>query len=130
MVNVAVGPVPDSAPDDSEYAPDSTRGVPAPITSPGVTASRDAGNVRCTVRLWPAASVTRVNAISRFGGTRTPLTGWLTYTGTTRSPDRVPVLDTVTVTPTVSFGRTVGRSTATAPNAYEVYDRPAPNGNA
>src|SRR5690348_14560591 len=71
--------------------------------SPGVTASSDTGNVTCTVCDWPGSSVILDQPTSRLGGTRTSLTGWLTYTGTTSAPARAPVFVTSNVAVTSSF---------------------------
>ena len=46
--------------------------------SPGVTARTEVGNETCTVCDAPAARLTRAKPASRFGGTRTGLSGWLT----------------------------------------------------
>src|SRR5207302_3619755 len=80
------------------YPPVSTRGRSVASMSPGVTASVETWNDRCTTFDCPGLSATRVNATSRCGGTTTSLTGCATYTGTTWVPAREPVLDTVTVT--------------------------------
>src|SRR5581483_4498228 len=90
------------------YPPGSTCGRAVESISPGVTASTDTGNDRCTTVDCPLLSVTRVNAASRCGGTTTSLTGWCTYTGTTSVPARPPVLVTVTDTSTVPLRPTVG----------------------
>src|SRR5215208_1236249 len=94
--------------------------------SPVVTASCETGNDTCTVRDSPAASSTLAQPTSRRGGTTSVLTGWLTYTGTTVAPARVPVLATVNVAVALPCRETepvIDRPLV----ANVVYERPKPN---